>query len=1296
VCRHLHLHEATEEGRIACRTRELNRMDTLGLAISGGGIRSATFALGVIQALAEERMLRYVDYLSTVSGGGYIGSWLSKLIYTEIKEEGTADKAAKTDVPKEELRRFDALERSLQPPVSEHAALIEETETPREHPSIGWLREFSNYLAPRVGMFSADVWSIATIWVRNTILNQVILAATLGVLMLIPYLFREFPQYVKPWFGGQWPDAAFSFATVLFVVALGILSRGVRAVAQDGKSTLRQKWAVVVSVLLYLAAYFPAAAMQDLTAEEASGDVATVSRLRYATFLVVALGSAVAAWAGMRKDIPLWRTIPSALGASLIVTLVFSTGLYVIRPIISYGQPGVELVLATSAILLLFGLQVVLILGVLGRGVTDLVREWWARLGAWLSIIAVTMGLLAVAAFCAHDILSWIAAKIGAPWAALVWIATNVIGISAGASPSTSGEKKTPGLTDKVKEYALSMVPAVFAIGAILLVGTGVHVLMRQAVAQRWLETALISLTTGLQAAISGITDTAWPGVWSGGNPHAFVYVVTALAVFGGLALLLSWRVDVNEFSMHNFYRNRLVRCYLGASNKTPLSQRDRLTNFSQDDDIPLTAFRHDYTDSNGTEPKPYLGPLPIINAAINLATPDTGKQERRADSFVFTPYYCGFHTGADSTEAAEDAAQQHFLSTQEYCDPLSLGHVFTVSGAAASPNMGYHTSGAVALLMTIFNVRLGWWFPNPAETYKDKWSPRVGILPLVRELFALADKNYSFVYVSDGGHFENLGVYELLRRRCRYIICCDAEEDGEFCFGGLGGLVRKARADFGIEIQIDPRSIARRNERGDSEVHCAVGNIWYPESDLTGTLLYLKSSVTGDEPADILQYRAAEKKFPHQTTGDQFFSESQFESYRRLGYHIARTVFKPIRDSRGKLPFQRGTHKYRPDEALRKTFIALREAWGAAPHYDIQDFTALSLRLDTVMERLRQDPQLAFLIPEFYLQWKQVCEKTAIIRVPEGKKAEQPSSEKSVACKDTSSDSGPRSSLSMRELTEVICDENTRQSVFVFCHSLIQLMEDAYSLLDLESNYMHPDVHGWMNLFRHWSWNPAFRLVYSIAACTFGSRFQNFCERHLDLKVGEIEVARILTVEAVPGTGVPAEAVPQTAELEVALAVARFNHVEKPLLIRLLHKVSRGNFQVSRDDGKSTRTQFRIYAIRTVLNLQIPDDSKDDAAELLRDLTVGFAVVEVDDSGSSTLRWIRIQDHLRRMGFGRKAILELWSRGEARRFEAAPRPEDPPDQPIPPGRLDWYDSESERNIHWVKSLVPWDRTENV
>src|SRR5690606_799212 len=123
-------------------------------------------------------------------------------------------------------------------------------------------------------------------------------------------------------------------------------------------------------------------------------------------------------------------------------------------------------------------------------------------------------------------------------------------------------------------------------------------------------------------------------------------------------------------------------------------------------------------------------------------------------------------------------------------------------------------------------------------------------------------------------------------------------------------GLVRKARADFGIEIQIDPRSIARRDERGDSEVHCAVGNIWYPESDLTGTLLYLKSSVTGDEPTDILQYRAAEKKFPHQTTGDQFFSDSQFESYRRLGYHIARTVFKPIRDSRGKLSFQRGEHR--------------------------------------------------------------------------------------------------------------------------------------------------------------------------------------------------------------------------------------------------------------------------------------------------------------------------------------------------------------------------------------------------
>ena len=95
------------------------------------------------------------------------------------------------------------------------------------------------------------------------------------------------------------------------------------------------------------------------------------------------------------------------------------------------------------------------------------------------------------------------------------------------------------------------------------------------------------------------------------------------------------------------------------------------------------------------------------------------------------------------------------------YGQDLRLGTALSISGAAASPNMGYHSSPAVTFLMTVFNARLGWWLGNPA---REKWcepGPRSGFY-LFKELFGRTNANSKYIYLSDGGHFENLGVYEL------------------------------------------------------------------------------------------------------------------------------------------------------------------------------------------------------------------------------------------------------------------------------------------------------------------------------------------------------------------------------------------------------------------------------------------------------------------------------------------------------------------------------------------------------
>jgi hypothetical protein len=146
-------------------------------------------------------------------------------------------------------------------------------------------------------------------------------------------------------------------------------------------------------------------------------------------------------------------------------------------------------------------------------------------------------------------------------------------------------------------------------------------------------------------------------------------------------------------------------------------------------------------------------------------------------------------------------------------------------------------------------------------------------------------------VYLSDGGHFENLGLYEMVLRRCHYIVVSDAGADPHCSFADLGDAVRKIRIDLGISIEFDEINIFPRCEdpaRNQKGRHCAIGRICYSAVDgpagPDGVLIYIKPACYGDEPRDIYEYFKASKTFPHESTKDQFFSESQFESYRMLG----------------------------------------------------------------------------------------------------------------------------------------------------------------------------------------------------------------------------------------------------------------------------------------------------------------------------------------------------------------------------------------------------------------------------
>ncbi len=379
---------------------------------------------------------------------------------------------------------------------------------------------------------------------------------------------------------------------------------------------------------------------------------------------------------------------------------------------------------------------------------------------------------------------------------------------------------------------------------------------------------------------------------------------VTALSVLG---VLLFWAaLNLNAFSPHQFYRRQLVKCYLAKG----LTSDQGLQVERRSDPLPLTNI--------GKGQAPYH----LINGAINLpSSPEKELRGRKSDFFLFSKRY----VGSPSTGYIETGQLESSDSS------FDVGSAMAVSGAAFSSNMGVLNFDRYRFLLTLFNVRLGYWIKNPAKMKSpakgssSRFSltaplDKPGPLYLIKEMFGLMTEKARYVNISDGGHIENLGVYELIRRKSKFIISVDGECDPNRFFDGLIKLIRYARIDFGANIEVDPADLAK-DEDGYSPKHGLFGKIIYADGSI-GWLLYLKLSLTGNEPPDILDYQREQPAFPHQTTLDQIYSEKQFEAYRALGQHVAEELFhKDILENRDEFLPARSANG---DTDLKKWFEAL------------------------------------------------------------------------------------------------------------------------------------------------------------------------------------------------------------------------------------------------------------------------------------------------------------------------------------------------------------------------------------
>ncbi len=845
---------ANEEGRLKAlfevAHKSADGKPLSALCLSGGGIRSATFNLGVIQALAERGLLERFDYLSSVSGGGYIASWLSGWIH----RAGGLDKISA------DLR---GLRQDGNPIAPEPRA-------------IRHLREYSNYLTPRLGLLSVDTWTSALIILRNLFLNWLVLIPILSAILALPLLV------IARWDFAAWSASGrgrFFFFSGLAAGGVGLVFmnalRGVRRPETtgdtDGGATASGDWTQRF-VFLGLVPLLVGASCVVMAL--GWGDIQPFSTFWTALRPSVLLGLALPVIAFL-VSIPVQRTLgvaPAAVGWDLLALLgagAAETAMYAwilshwAAPVRDWPHFGFLIVLPVLVLVpMLLGKSLFVAFASVAEGKAresqfgDAQREWWARWSAWISIALVAWMAASTIVYLTPWLVG-IARNRVASALSMAGIGTTLLG---GAISLLGKSAKTPAPNGKSEhpwtQLGIKLGVPVFCALVAMLLSLGTQAL-------------IVAIRGGDRLPIDAVVA---PG-------PVVIGTVLGLAMFG---LTIGWFVNVNRFSLQAFYRNRLVRCYLGASNVPHVDANGKqhlgrmpnfFTGFDPNDNIRLHRLRANR-------------PLPVVNMTLNLVGgANLAWQERKAESFTASPLHCG-------------NAELGYRRTEAYGgdEGISLGTAVSISGAAANPNMGYNSSPSVALVMALFNARLGAWLGNPGrpgdKVFRHSGPGTTSPYWMLAEAFGRTDDRQSYVNLSDGGHFDNLGLYEMVRRRCRFILVSDAGQDMECRFADLGNAIRKIRIDLGIGIEfpmdgihIYPRVPGGPNPRAG---YCAIGSINYRDVDEgapRGILVYLKPAICGgSEPYDVYSYSRASTEFPHEPTTDQWFRESQFEAYRMLG----------------------------------------------------------------------------------------------------------------------------------------------------------------------------------------------------------------------------------------------------------------------------------------------------------------------------------------------------------------------------------------------------------------------------
>jgi hypothetical protein len=843
----------------------------VGFALSGGGIRSATFCLGVFQALARRGLLAKVDFLSTVSGGGYLGSFLGALFNPDRKDVRAAlRKDLKLDAGTDDVRTIEAA-------LDGHESAI-----------VRWLRENGRYLSP-VG--AGDALLAAAIYLRNLVALHVVLGVALLGVFLAGGAFRPVFDFLKiseiappPFAGGTIWWSPWIWVAVVPLLLVAVPAGWAYWLTQRGVGGRRNYWTLVTTVVIALACLVPEIGWIPAI-DTSLGWPSTIPRLIVSGAAVLA----VAFW--LVDDRLASRTADREEKAGRLATEgKLEYRLLLVRNRLSkWTKLGVMAAAALLGFALVDSIAQSLYVEILAQGLRGFLGHVWT----WPPIAAI-LTLLGAAQRLAAKIPG--RERLHVPGQVIAWVAALVVG--------------TTVLT------VWAAIAHAFAWGG--------HWPCPEPLF--WKRAATGALVAGVLSWVIGQTMQ----FVNNSSQHA-MYAARLTRAYLGASNQSRWTAQGSRMSDVLPGDAIPMHAYRPFDCGGPL----HLINVTLNETVG-GRYPTEYRDRKGMDMA--IGPAGVSIGASHHAvwkwSEKTAKGQGPPLEVCATPG-SGFHP------LFGDDRRQHVVENRQ------LGHWVAISGAAFTTGLGARTSLPLGILLGLANVRLGyWWDSQVKRSYGGLrgWLPQLfdRIFPVQTSLLDELLGRYwgpakQYWYLSDGGHFENTACYELIRRRLPLIVCCDCGADANYTWDDLGGLVLKARIDFNAEIRFlegseltqwvptdrsgnvcAPSSICRTTlqaERKDSakpcpsptwsRAHATVGLVYYLDSDQkrqdfdAGTatpdsvLLVIKPSLTGDEPADVMEYFRSHPSFPQEATFDQYFDEAQWESYRKLGEHIGAQLFR-------------------------------------------------------------------------------------------------------------------------------------------------------------------------------------------------------------------------------------------------------------------------------------------------------------------------------------------------------------------------------------------------------------------